>query len=245
MFNLFFVTTNVVQSFVLNCSSKIGNWSVFKEQIEYCDAQNVNIISANEQITSVNGQTEPTIFQGIFIKDQTVHYLPKGIDKFFQNLKALTVHTSELKSMTQDDLKPLTQLEIVGFPYNNLKSLDGDLFKFNPKLIAVDFMSNNLTYVGDHLMRNLTKLQGSYFKSNPCINININAQSKSEFFALEKKLKSQCQRSPNSVDIEINEQLKEENPDFKDKIKQTNIEMCPEKCNQCLLSCKEYLKGLP
>ena len=190
MFNLFIVTTSVVQSFDLNCSYKIGNWSYFKEQIEYCNAHDMNIISPNEQITSVNGNTSTTRFQGIFIKDQTVHYLPKGIEKFFPNLKVLTVYGSKQKSVTQADLKPLTKLEIVGFPGNDLKSLDGELFKFNPELRTVDFMSNNLSYVGKNLLRNLTKLQRTYFKNNPCI--KINAKSSSEIHALVQKLKSSC-----------------------------------------------------
>ena len=99
--------TTVVQSFNLYC--RIESLHVNRVgQIEICRAQNLNITARNEEITSVNGRTEPTSLEGILIDYQTVHYLPKGIEIFFPNLKLLMVHHVELKSVTQHDFKSLT-----------------------------------------------------------------------------------------------------------------------------------------
>ena len=134
MCNLFIVLTTVVQGFDLKCEVKKGDWT-FVGLIEFCETQNLNITSTNETITSVNGRTESTNMQAIVIPSQLVHYLPKGIDKFFPNLKGLSVFNSNLKSVMQDDFKPFTQLKFVGFLRNDLETLDNDLFEFNPKLV--------------------------------------------------------------------------------------------------------------
>ena len=115
------VSTIVVESLDLKCEVKHGNWKL-TDIIEYCQPKNVNVRSRNEKLTSVNGRTEPTNFTGLFFDQQTVHYLPKGIDKFFPNLKGLAAVSSKLKLLTQDDLKPLTQLVSVIFSSNDLET---------------------------------------------------------------------------------------------------------------------------
>ena len=189
--HLFVVATIVAESFDFKCEVQINAWMLFGN-LEECSAQNVNITSQNEVITSVNGSTEPTNLQYLDFYNQNVHYLPKGINKFFPNLKGLAVTYSKLKSLTQDDLKSLTQLEIVDFSANDLVTLDGDLFEFNPKLKYVNFGHNKLKYVDDSLLNHLNDLQRSYFYANPCI--NAETRSSSEIPALIQKLKSQCKR---------------------------------------------------
>ena len=106
-------------------NSKEG-WTI--GEIEYCQAQNLIITTRDEEITSVNGSTEPTSLPGLFIDHQTAHYLPKGIDRFFPNLNGLAVWSSKLKSLSQDDLKNLTQVLSMTFNDNELEFLDEDLF---------------------------------------------------------------------------------------------------------------------
>ena len=180
----------VVEGFDLKCEiEKKVVWSIEREA-EECNTRNVDISSRNQEITSVNGQTEPTSAESLYTYGQTVHYLPKGIDRFFPNLKVLTVDRSNLKSLTQDDLKSLTQLVVVIFNHNDLESLDGDLFKYNPNLDRVEFSKNNLKYIGENLSNNLNDLQVINVHMNPCI--NEKAESFFEIPALIRKVKSQC-----------------------------------------------------
>ena len=107
---MFVVGTIVAEGFDFKCKVEDRYW-LLVGHVEQCTAQNVSITSRDEEITSVNGRTEPMNLQYLDIERQTVHYLPKGIDKFFPNLKGLEVRHSKLMSLAQDDLKSLTQLK--------------------------------------------------------------------------------------------------------------------------------------
>ena len=179
-----------MEGFDLKCELATYYLSPITGTIEYCKALNL-FITSDEEITSVNGRTEPTSFTGFWIQEQTAHYLPKGIDKFFPNLLTIAVRISSLKSVTQDDLKPFTQFFRVDFKDNDLESLEGDLFKFNPTLQEVSFDENKLHYIGEHLLDNLKNLQLIEFQSNPCI--NFKATTSSEIATLIQKIKTQCE----------------------------------------------------
>ena len=220
------VITSAVVGYDLKCEVIKEPWYLVGE-IEFCNAKSVNIRSMNEEITSVNGRTEPTSLQGLWISDQTVNYLPKGIDKFFPDLKGLGVQSSKLKSLTQDDLKSLPQLVYANFLNNDLESLDGDMFKFNPKLRNIHFSMNKIKYVGENLLNLLKDLQFIRFASNICI--NINAETSPEIPALIRKLKTQCKFPQDRVLIKEIEQLKEEIADMNKNNSQKIIEMNSER----------------
>lgn len=216
-----------MESFDLECDIRETDFE-WVGKVKQCTAKNVDITTSNEEITSINGHTEPTNIQILWISGQTVAYLPKGIDKFFPNLKGLVVASSNLKSLKQDDLKLLHQLGVVGFNGNDLESLEGDLFEFNPKLKLVNFASNKLRYVGENLLNNLKDLQVASFESNDCI--KVNAPASSEIAALIEILKSECKfpREWMLIKAELI-QLKEENIDLKvkniQKESQTNLKI--------------------
>ena len=179
------------------------------------------ITSMNETITSVNDCTEPTNFHSLKFKRKTVHYLPKGIDKFFPNLERLAVYGSELKSLSQNDLKSLTQLKLVDFSMNDLEFLDDDLFEFNQKLRYVNFKENKLKYVGENLLNNLKNLKQIDFNSNLCT--KNEAIVVYEIPALFQKLKTLCKFPP--YVFLLREQWNEKMADLKTKSNQTAIEL--------------------
>ena len=185
-----------MQSFDLECKVIRGSWSI--GEIEYCEAQNLYITSENAEITSVNGSTEPTSLPGLFIDHQTAHYLPKGIGRFFPNLNGLAVWSSKLKSLTQDDLKPLKQLLSVTFNDNDVTDLEDGLFEYNSKLQIVSFNDNKLKLVGENVLSILKNLNQLHFQNNVCI--NDDAWS-SAVPALVEKIKSQCRKSQNKISV--------------------------------------------
>ena len=212
----------MVEGFDLKCGEVRSNWHLVRT-IEYCEALNMNITSRNKEITSVNGRTGPTNLTSLEIEDQIVHYLPKGIDKFFPNLKLLKVASSKLKSVMQEDLKPLTELEFVRFLSNDLETLDGDLFEFNPNLKFVDFDTNKIKYVGEILFNHLNHLQEVDFRNNPCI--NVHPRSSSAIHALVQKLKSSCKFPSELLLIKRKERMKEEIAELKKQTNQKVMEM--------------------
>ena len=60
-----------MKSFDLKCNVETYNWTVVGE-IEFCMAQNVNITTINEEVTSMNGRTEPRNLQGFMFREQTL-----------------------------------------------------------------------------------------------------------------------------------------------------------------------------
>ena len=176
----------------------------------------------NEEITSVNGRTEPTRVISLHFDNQTVHYLPKGIGKFFPNLNVLSVTNSKLRSLTQDVLKPLTRLYSVNFNNNDLESLDDNLFEFND-LRFVSFRDNKLKFIGENLFRKLEYFVSIRFASNICI--NEDASITSEILALMEKIKSQCSSCRNPKLVKEIEQLKKENAELKNQTNQQMIEL--------------------
>ena len=61
-----------------------------------------------------------TICEGLRMQGESIYFIPKGIDKFFPQLKSLAVENSRhLKKISQSDLKPFTQLTELSF-HNNV-----------------------------------------------------------------------------------------------------------------------------
>ena len=193
-----------MDSFDLDCAILSFNWNQV-EEVDHCMTENLNITTKNETITSVNGGTEPTNIEGLWLSEQNIHYLPKGIDKFFPNLKFLIVKRANLKSLAKDDFKSLPELVYLSFSDNNLESLDGDLFDFNPKINHLDFSSNNLKYIGGNILSNLKELHRSYFFNNTCISEIVFAPS--HIPDLIQNLRTECSELKL---IEVNDKLNEE-----------------------------------
>lgn len=99
-----------------------------------------------------------------------IQIIPRGLDKFFQNLVVIYWRFGQLVSVTVDDLQPFSKLEVLWLFSNKIVSIDGDLFKYSHKLRYISFANNSIEYVGRNLFTNLTELTNAYFHSNVCIN---------------------------------------------------------------------------
>lgn len=98
-----------------------------------------------------------------------VHYIPKGLNKYFGNLQTLDIISCELKEVTQEDLKVFPNLRFLNFQNNKIKNLEKDLFKFNLELEAIILSINNIQYIHPNIVDHLTKLDLLDFGGNDCI----------------------------------------------------------------------------
>ncbi|KAL7013002.1 hypothetical protein ACKWTF_015141 [Chironomus riparius] len=110
--------------------------------------------------------------QGFHVQGKTMHYLPKGIAKFFANLIGLSVSGCELKEITQDDLKVFTKLKHAFLIKNEIEVIEADLFKFNPSLIYVNLNDNQIKEVHPTAFNGLTSLKALLMNNNKCIDSN-------------------------------------------------------------------------
>lgn len=138
-----------------------------------CYARDLDIKSATEEITSINGR-EAGFFDNdnitiLRIAEQTLNFIPSGIEKFFPKLEDISIVSSHLKFLNQSDLKPFTHLKEIFVVFNDLESLDGDLFQFNPEVSNIDFSSNKLKFIQADILTPLTKVVHASFADNICV----------------------------------------------------------------------------
>jgi hypothetical protein len=174
---LFFAGRNAID---LQCVFEVHRW-IFVSGND-CIALNVNITDG-ETIKSINGQTN---FDGLDlkildIKHGVVHFIPKGLGRFFPNLEALAVDDSELKKIVQKDLLPFPKLKMLSLYHNQIKFLPGNLFGGNLELKHLQFSLNPITHVGHNLLTPLKKLERVYFQWNDCMSKYYNQSTVSSF----------------------------------------------------------------
>lgn len=168
------------RAFNLQCEFKDGDasrWGYANGGRE-CYAKNMVVTSIDQVVTSVNGHSFD-FFQNENIKTfhadtQTVHYIPKGIAKFFPQIEELRIHKSKLKSVKRADLEPFKNLISLLLDGNELEELDSDLLQSHRNIRGLHFVPNKIKFVGERFFDNLDKLERIYFQDNICVNRGSN-----------------------------------------------------------------------
>lgn len=185
------------EAFNIQCSNEIWNWE--GEEAKECQVEFINVVTANQTITSVDGKTESngdhqrTV--SIFINSQVVHFLPHQLQKFFPALQEISIIKSKLQSISKADLQPFKSLKILSLFDNELERLDGDLFEFNSELQHIDLKNNKLKFIGQNVMKPMTNLKYADFRNNICI--DDKAESHNEIANLAVVMENQCKATSN------------------------------------------------
>lgn len=102
---------------------------------------------------------------------KNVTTIPKGIEKFFENLEQFTWYSGNISTIDANIFKPFPNLLRINLGDNKLVTLAGDLFQYTRKLQEVCFGENLLEHVGHDILTGLTDLRYAGFNSNPCIDV--------------------------------------------------------------------------
>lgn len=102
----------MIAAFLLICSATHGidlecefkddsNWNFVSGN--GCSVSNALITTQNQTVATINGKDflfykDMPVVSISFYGQQTVHFLPKGIEKFFPNLEGIEIYNSKLKS---------------------------------------------------------------------------------------------------------------------------------------------------
>lgn len=130
--------------------------------------------------------------QAISFMGLRLERFPQGIEKFFPNLKILTINGCGLQSISKIDifhLKHLSQLTLNG---NFITSLPGDLFDGTSSVEIVSFYGNRIEFIGAEIFDSLRDLKYVNLK----VNTNIDVCFKPTGISLEelkKVIKENCQ----------------------------------------------------
>ena len=167
--------------------------------------------------------------EGFYISSKgQIHYFPRGLDKFFKNLKGIQISDTGLKEIHQSDLKHFTQLKVLYLFSNQLEVLEENLFEFNPNLELINLDTNKISYIDPNVFDKLTKLKNLYLSKNACF--DMEAENPTAIQNVIKAAKSNCINSEYSSleekvkNLEIeSKNLNSEN--FKEKLEKLENEI--------------------
>lgn len=179
----------------IKCKHQQNSWT-YRGPIQECLVDDLEVSDSNETVTSLIKHDYISI-KSFFIHDSPkCFYLPKGIEKHFDDLEVLIVAGTGLKSITNQDLRPFKVLKELYMNHNALEELQSDLFIYNTQIMAVNFGNNRLKTVGCGILEPLYDLQVINFMGNPVINKNLGGLDLIEKFKSEFKCQVSTTSSP-------------------------------------------------
>lgn len=168
------------RALILNCEYNKENLRVVytQDNVYVCKGKIISNLHVDTDLNNVTdvtqahlpGKTNKDVYI-LNLSDQSFHSLPKGIDKFFTNLRAIIARSNSLKVISKDDLKVFKSLEYLSLYNNDLTTLDSDLFTLSPKLKFINFGHNKIRNIGRNIFKPLKNLESLYFHDGKmCVN---------------------------------------------------------------------------
>ena len=198
-FCMFMALLSSSQSAYFQCNYYTGTWGSLGTLYQ-CGVQNsVSITSLDAaQVDYICGEhlagyNNDNVEAFDLFKGQ-IHYFPRGLNKFFKNLKGIQIYSTGLKEVHQSDLKDLPKLMNLHLHTSNLEILEKNLFEFNPNLDYIYLNSNKISHIDPNVFDKLIKLKSLYLDSNTCINMHT-WNNPSEVQKIVKTARVQCTNS--------------------------------------------------
>jgi len=158
--------------------------------------ESATITSVSENHKSEKTNSDVECFKIHYL---TTNYFPRGLESFFENIKAISIRNSYLKEIHQEDLKAFPKLVELFLNENLLEVLEERLFDFNPDLQRMSFEYNKIVRIEPKIFDHLSKLGYLLLSENICINKGAIAYNSIEVKHLIKKAEAQCINSDSSL----------------------------------------------
>lgn len=187
----------------INLSSSVNVQCEFKKTLKYtpmpfdyaCIANaRLKVLEPDTKIDEIEGShTDERVNKdvlGIYIEYAEINFLPNGFENFFPDFTVLTILSSKLKEIRQDDLKPFSKLKYLMIDTNLLEFLEKDLFKYNKGLIYFNVNNNKIKKIDEKLFDDLKQLNFLNLLTNDCI--SMFGHGKNRVAMIIKTVKEQC-----------------------------------------------------
>lgn len=141
------------QSTVQECEFK--DQETLSDDVEFnssCSIINQYSLIQNNEIKLSNTTRTQNIEVLKFI-NKDLQTIPRGIATYFSHLKALVIYNSNLRKISSNDLKNLTNLEFINLNRNSIEFLEENLFQFNPKLAYILIKMNQIRSITNSICR--------------------------------------------------------------------------------------------
>lgn len=179
------------KSVTFECKFETSTWPNIKNTYS-CDVQSI-IADDNGDILTVIGNhakgkdNSDVKFLNVGL---AVDNIPKNISNTFKKLKGVQFWFAGLHSITADDIKQFSDLEIFSVHGNELESLNGDLLSHNSKFKWIDFRNNSISQIGPNFLKSLKDLDAIFFSGN--VSIDRDAESSKTIKELIEQLPVLC-----------------------------------------------------
>ncbi|KAG5667328.1 hypothetical protein PVAND_015312 [Polypedilum vanderplanki] len=171
------------------CATSMVGWgSHLTKTISECAiTDDLKITSRNYEFHSLvgnkNDSPKTADFTGIHIKNKVLNYFPSNLGDLMPNLIGLSVESSKLMEITQNDLKPFSKMQHLWIVANLIKFVEKELLKFNPDLIYINLRDNLIKKVDPKVFDNLYDLKHLIFQRNECIDGQANSYDQVKEFS--------------------------------------------------------------
>lgn len=147
--------------------------------------------NSDENMTSSDENLDNMDVSYLLVFGQTFHYFPSGIENFLPNLMLIRVQGSHLKHLAKANLRPFYKIQVLDLKYNDIESVDGDLFSHSPILKLLDLRGNKIRRIGLKILTPLLLIREIYLYDNICINEGA-LNEDSEVLNLLNQIARQC-----------------------------------------------------
>lgn len=180
----------------------------------YDSSSPIEAVTQNNWNGRINGDVD-----AFWMDEQNLESFPKGLEKFFPKLKAISLSGNKITSTSKDDLKVFSQLHYISYWDNKLTTLDDGLFSLSPTIQYVELGKNQIKHIGLNTFKPLKNLQVLDFAvGNNCI--DENAGKRDEVKYLTAKLYAFCPPiNKETFSLEDREQIENRFKSIEDNIK--------------------------
>lgn len=158
-----------------SCDYRIRNWEYIGSHYQ-CAIEGVFSKVPNYTVTFLKGihDTAKTsdVIRAFYMGDTVLHYMPKGLEKIFRNIEGFQIYNTELKVITQDDLRPFPKIRGIWLSGNQLKTIDSGTFKYNPDLKLIDLSENRIRHIAADVFDPIDNLADVFLMNNVCVSRN-------------------------------------------------------------------------
>jgi len=137
-----------------------------------CEAKDLHVTEFSEKVqqASVNYKDGNDQVRNLRVLQQTLNFIPSGIEKIFPNLRGISIEDSDVIRVFQSNFKAFPELRGLWLRGNKqLEVLERDLFKFNRKLHLLSLSNNNIQHIDPNILDDLSALSFFEFERNSCI----------------------------------------------------------------------------
>jgi len=124
----------------------------------------------------------------------TIQFFPKGLNKFFKNLKMINIQSCQLKEIHQSDLKVFPKLVYLKLQSNDIEVIEEGLFDFNSNLEYIEFFESKIIHIDPNVFDHLNNLRYFHFFFVRCVGLRI-SNSKLQVQNALRVVKSKCTNS--------------------------------------------------